>query len=127
MSTYTPFTKTDWRFMQKRLDEVLDRLQQRAYDINGELECMELDEDGKNWRQDAVLDIERYADELRTVVINLPSVVKTYKNAAPLTAVGEQLRIKDEYEARKEPDSREVYDAKAAARISSNKPNTPNQ
>jgi acyl-CoA reductase-like NAD-dependent aldehyde dehydrogenase len=89
-TTYTPFTKTDRRFMQKRLNEVLERLEQKSYDINGELEALDLDEDGKNWRQDAIMDIEAFADELRPVAEGLDNVVKTYRNPPSLT-VEQQL------------------------------------
>lgn len=116
MSTYTPFTKTDQKFMAKRLEEVIDKLQLRAYDISGELEVMDLDEDGKNFRQDAVLDIERYLDELRPMVRGLDNVVRTYKNAAPLTAIGKEIRIKENLLMNKYPSMRELDETAAMAR-----------
>lgn len=117
MSTYTPFTKTDRKFIEKRLNEVLEKLQDRAYDISGELEVMDLDEDGKNFRQDAVLDIERFVDELQPMLRGLDNVVRTYKNAAPLTPIGKEIRIKENLLMNKYPSMRELDEAKAAVRV----------
>ena len=97
-TTYNPFTKTDRRYMAKRLNEVLERLEQKSYDINGELEALELDEDGKNWRQDAIVDIEEFASSLRPLAEGLDDVVKTYRNPPPLT-VEQQLAISRRHRA----------------------------
>lgn len=122
MSTYTPFTKTDKRFIEKRLNEVLEKLQDRAYDIQGELEVMELDEDGKNFRQDAVADIERYVSELRPLSNSLDTIVKTYKNAPPLPASIQLLKNKEHREMMRHIGEESAMDERIAAKMRANNP-----
>lgn len=59
-----PFTKPDYKYITKRLDEIHEKLLQRAELLRGELESREMTETQKQLTTDSLVEIENLFQQI---------------------------------------------------------------